>query len=370
MRIGIDASRAFMKERTGTEEYSYQFLRNLADSGQAMAWEVVLYVKEKMRPDFELPSNFTLREIRGNFLWTRYCLSRELLKNPVDVFFAPAHGLPFFSPARSVVTVHGLEYKTHSECYPFIERLVFRINDLLSLRSAAKIIVPSESTKMDLMAFYSIAEGKISVIHHGAPEIREKDKGVKDKKDGFWIFFIGRLERRKNVIKLVRAFEMAKEKAEARHSGRKMKLILAGKDGFKSEEIRLVIGRSRHREDIILKGYVSAQEKEDLFQKADVFLFPTLAEGFGLPVLEAMSYGVPVIASRIPALVEVAGTSALMVNPENEEEIAEAIGKLFGNEEERKELARKGYENLRRFSWQECVRKTWAILTEWGDKEK
>ena len=168
MKIGIDASRAFVGEKTGTEEYSYQFLRHLAGIN-TLADEIFLYVKEGARIDFALPSNFFVKEIRGNFLWTQWHLAWELLLHPVEVLFVPAHTIPFWHPRHSVVMIHGLEFKNCPDCYNWKEKIILEINTRLSISFAKKIVVPSEGTKRDVVKFYKVLPPKISVVCHGAP---------------------------------------------------------------------------------------------------------------------------------------------------------------------------------------------------------
>jgi len=175
------------------------------------------------------------------------------------------------------------------------------------------------------------------------------------------------MEKRKNVARMVRAFGMFMQKMEESSPGcgENVRLILAGKVGYGHKEIQKEITKSAYGKNIIEKGYVSEKEKEKLYADADVFLFPSLAEGFGLPVLEAMSYGVSVVTSRETALAEIAGDAALLVDPTREEDIAYALWKLFVSLEEGENLVRKGYENLHRFSWEKCARETLDVLKKW-----
>ncbi|MFA7170464.1 MAG: glycosyltransferase family 1 protein [Candidatus Paceibacterota bacterium] len=364
MKIGIDISRAFVKEGTGTEEYSRQLVTHLAsmDTG---ADKFFLYVKEGTKIDFTLPSNFSVREVRGNFLWTQWHLAWELWIHPVDVFFVLAHTIPFLHPRKSVVTVHGLEFKNCPDCYTWKQRRILERDTRFSIASAAKIIVPSENTKRDIVKFYKVPLEKISVVYHGAPVVSDIEK--KNNREVFNILFVGRMEKRKNVARMVRAFGMFMQKMEESSPGcgENVRLILAGKVGYGHKEIQKEITKSAYGKNIIEKGYVSEKEKEKLYADADVFLFPSLAEGFGLPVLEAMSYGVSVVTSRETALAEIAGDAALLVDPTREEDIAYALWKLFVSLEEGENLVRKGYENLHRFSWEKCARETLDVLKKW-----
>ena len=207
MKIGIDASRAFVEEKTGTEEYSYELISHMAsDFSFSKEDEIFLFVKWGTHIDFALPSNFFVKEIEGNFLWTQWHLSCELMKNPVDVLFVPAHTIPFWHPKKSVATIHGLEFKSCSDCYTRKDRWLLDLNTRLSIFFARKIIAPSESTKKEIVKFYKVSPEKISVIYHGA-SVRKIVEGKKDK-DGFDILFIGRQERRKNIVRMIHAFDI------------------------------------------------------------------------------------------------------------------------------------------------------------------
>lgn len=352
MRLGIDISRAFVEEKTGTEEYAYQLIKHIKLMGLD-DHRIFLYIKSGSKIDFDPPKNFSVKEIVCNKLWTQIGLSMEIKKNPVDVFFTPSHSIPFIHPKNSIATIHGLEFKYFSECYSPKDRLLLELNVLTSIRWSNKIIAPSENTKRDLVKFYGVDPEKIKVVYHGARitnhELRIKNK---DKKT-FNILFIGRLEKRKNLVNLIKAFEIFKKSC---------KLILAGKGGFGFEEIKKAIAESPNKNDIILKGYVPEKEKEELYKNADVFIMPSLYEGFGLPVLEAMSYGVPVICSNNSSLPEVAGSAGLFVNPNNIQEIAEAMNKIFSDTDFMEEMIKKGFENAKRFSWEKCARETVNIL--------
>lgn len=343
--------------RTGTEEYSFELVKSLAASGLSREHEIVLFVKRRSRIGFALPSGFSVREIGGDFLWTQLSLSWELLRRPVDVLFVPAHTVPIVHPRRTVATVHGLEFRRCPDCYSRRARWLLEINTRLALRSASRVIVPSQGTRKDLMAIYGIEDKRISVISHGAPGIRPRaDAGAGGTFD---VLFVGRLERRKNVVRMVRAFDCFLDSLPAAESAR---LILAGALGFGGYEIEREIAACRHKDAILVKGYVPEEEKQELYASASAFFFPTLAEGFGLPILEAMSHGVPVIASRGGAAEEVSGGAALLVDPEDEAEMARALAELHRDRSKRGDLRRKGYENLSRFSWQKCARETWEVL--------
>ena len=169
--------------------------------------------------------------------------------------------------------------------------------------------------------------------------------------------FIGRLEDRKNISGIVEAFEILKEKHKIPH-----KLILVGKFGFGGEKIKGKIDSSEYKSDMILTGYVSDEDKFYLLANADVFLFPTFYEGFGLPILEAQSVGTPVITSDVSSMPEVADHSAVLVDPKDVNAIAEAAHKLISDESYKNDIIQKGLENVKRFSWEKCAREVADII--------
>jgi glycosyltransferase involved in cell wall biosynthesis len=360
MKIGIDGSRAFLKQRTGVEEYSYQVIRQLRT--RLKEHRVILYLRGTQRVDFSVPKNWQIKKIRFPRLWTQIGLSMELFLHPIDVLFVPAHTVPVFHPKKTVVTIHGLEYEIMPEAYSPFERFYMRFSIKNSCRWATKIICVSKNTKRDLMNLYEVPEDKINIVYEGY----EDKTGELDWEDGSeveemkpYLFFMGRLEKRKNILGIVEAFDLFKKKTKAKH-----KLVLGGKFGFGEAEIRERIEKSEYRKDIIILGYVKDVKKWQLFKNAAVFLFPTLYEGFGLPVLEAQSQGVPVVTSNTSSLPEVANGSAYLVDPTEPEMISEAMITLVQNEKMAKDMIKRGYENIKRFSWKNCADLIATVLTE------
>jgi glycosyltransferase involved in cell wall biosynthesis len=227
-----------------------------------------------------------------------------------------------------------------------------------------------------LMKLYKIPSEKIEVIYEGAPsgnlkfEILNLKSNINDKILNYkpYLLFIGRLERRKNIEGIVEVFKILKEKYPVPH-----KLVLAGKPGFGYDNLKLKIENSfkisNLKFQIIELGYIDEALKWQLLSNADVFLFPTFYEGFGLPILEAQSVGVPVVAGNNSSIPEIAGVetdcnpSLLMVNPNDPNEIAEATYKLISDKTLRDGIIEKGYENVKRFSWEKCSREIarWLI---------
>ncbi len=372
MLVGIDASRAFQKKRTGIEEYSYQVIKHLRDYLQNE--EVVLYCNPEVntKPDFELPANWRMKNIRAPFFWTQFRLSVELLLHPVDVLFVPAHVVPLAHPKNTAVTIHGLEFEFCPEAYSFFDRLYMRWSIRRSCRWARRIIAVSENTKKDLMQLYKVPEEKMQVIYEGIsfkappanqgstfsfPDFSSGNSSRSNLLGAKYLLFVGRLEERKNICGIIEAFEILKEKYKVPH-----KLVLAGKFGHGEDKIKNQISKIKNKEDVIFTGYVSDEEKFELMKNADVFLFPTFYEGFGLPILEAQSVGTPVVTSNVSSMPEVVRDSAVLVDPKDASDIAEAVRKLISDEAHKNDIIEKGLMNVKRFSWEKCAKEIASVL--------
>lgn len=354
MKIGIDASRAFLKERTGIEEYSYQVVRSLRD--KLKNHQVVLYLRKDQKIDFDLPEGWRTKVIKIPYLWTQLGLSLEMLVRPADVLFIPAHIVPLIHPKNTVMTVHGLEYEVMPQAYSFLARAYMRFSIKKSCHWASRIIAVSENTKKDLMKIYGISAGKISVIYEGVagkfqnPNDKLQTKSKIQISNDKFILFIGRLEARKNITGMILAFEILKERHSVPH-----RLVLAGKWGYGEKMICEELTNGKYRQDILCLGYVSEEEKKELLRSTDIFLFPTFYEGFGLPVLEAQSVGVPVVTSNVSSLPEVGADSVAYCDPNEPVSIANAVYSLISDPERKEDMIKKGLENVKRFSWEKCA---------------
>lgn len=322
--------------------------------------------KSKTISDFELPENWEVRELWGPRLWTQGRLAFEMLIHPPGVLLVPAHTAPWIHPKNTIVVVHGLEYEVCPEVYSRWERLFMRRSIRNSCRWASKIIAVSENTKRDLIALYKVPEEKIAVVYEGVSDFQKNSRfqilcskiNSKSQISKPYFLFIGRIEARKNVARMVEAFDIFRKKCGTDH-----KLVLAGKPGYGYEEVENRKSKVESREDIIELGYVSEEEKWELLQGAEGFLFPSLYEGFGLPVLEAQSVGVPVLTSNTSSLPEVSGSGAtVLVDALSIDDIALGIEKLALDRDFRSAIIESGLKNVARFSWKKCVREIVEIL--------
>ena len=367
-RIAIDASPAAKEPRTGTEFYTLHLILALARLDSTN--EYTLLLNDRVPEEFaDLPPNFVPRRIPRRTLWAQTRMATELRRLKPDVFFAPANVIPFLHPPRCVTTIHDVAFHYFPQCYSPVARWYLEITTRFALRTAAKVIAVSQATKDDLVRAYGADPARIGVIHSGLT-VTEAELPTPDqvastlKRYGItppYLLFLGRLETKKNLARIVQAFLRLKER------GIPHQLVLGGTPGVGFEEVARLINTSPYGIDVVLTGYVGA-EKADLFAGAEAFVFPSLYEGFGFPILEAAAYGVPIVTSRTSSLAEVAGEAALLVDPLNVEEIAGAILRVIEDEQLRAELVRLGRDRLRDFDWGVTAAKVLEVLSEAADQ--
>jgi len=350
MHIGLDASRATMAHRTGTESYALHLTRALLANPRGHAF--TLYFRDKPAPD--LFSSGRQRLIPFRRLWTHVRLSWELLTRPrPDVLFIPAHTLPIIHPLPSVVTLHDVGYRYFPDAHPFPQRWYLEWSTRFAARAATHLIADSHATARDTQKFYGIPANKITVIYPGRDEsLQHVDPApirAKYQLPEKYILHVGTLQPRKNLARLMEAWQAVSDSVA---------LVLVGRAGWLSAPIVAQAQACGAR----LLDYVSDEDLPALYSGATVFAFPSLYEGFGFPVLEAMACGVPVICSNTSSLPEVAGEAALTVNPLDTRTLAEALQQLLADSNLRAALVAKGYAQIQKFSWAKAAQETLDVL--------
>ena len=296
----------------------------------------------------------------------RYELPRLEWFTDFDVVFAPNFVPPPTRSRRLVLTVHDLAFRRFPETAPLATRRWLRRLDR-ALRQAAEVVVPSAATRDDLVEMYPVDPERVTVIHHGvdgdrirpAPEEEvervRRHYGVK----GRYVFFLGGLEPRKNLPRLVRAFARADIDASLVIAGASVAWNPEGREQL--DRALASMDRERH-ERVVLTGYLGTRDKVALMSGAEALAFPTLYEGFGFPLLEAMACGTPILTSNVSSLPEVAGDAALLVDPLEEPAIAEGLERLVGDRALRQRLIDAGSRRLQRFDWDTSARKHAAVM--------
>lgn len=303
--------------------------------------------------------------VPGKRLWTYLHLSLYLFRerHRVGTLFVPSHVLPLVLPKKSVITIHDLAFRRLPESYTWVSRLLLDFAARRAVRHASQIICISESTRKDLEKFYGCPREKLRLIPLGfdkeafsrsfvvRPRSFLEKWGLEPER---YMLYIGRVEEKKNIAHLVRAFLQTEDQG--------WKLVLVGKPGVGFPLIAELLETSEAKRRIIHTGYLPNDDAYSLLAYAGAFVFPSRFEGFGIPVLEAQALDIPVLCSRAGALPEVAGEGALYMD-NTEGSLAKLLSQMQRVDFPRDQYIEAGRQNLARFSWERCAEEVWATLT-------
>lgn len=358
--VGIDASRLQVHERTGTENYSHRIIRGLLGEDVYWCWRLYLNTQGPP-PSLPTPPNVDLRTIPAPRLWTHYRLSREMLTHRPDLLFVPAHVIPVIHPP-AVVTIHDLGYLHAPEAHPVSQRRILDLTTRWSARVARHIIVPSGQTRDDLVQHYRVAEEKISVVHHGVDE-RFRTVGGPTRAelceryglDRPYVLAVGTIQPRKNLAVLGHAMKIAAPDHD---------LVIAGKRGWMSESVLSRLQAAGLGNRLRILNYVPDADLPQLYASASVFVQPSCFEGFGMPVLEAMAAGTPVICASGSSLSEIAGSAAQFFPTHDHIELAHHLEAILPDTGRQADMRARGKAWSARFTWERAARETRSILQE------
>ncbi len=285
-------------------------------------------------------------------------------KTPIDIVFSPTPLFPILYGKRNIVTIHDCAFRRFSNEGKSLGRLWLHLFTIAAKIIAHKIVTVSKFAKKELEQLYQIKPQKIEVIYGATPKLPQVSqdfiKKVKNKYTKGTPFFlnIGASKPRKNLPRLLESFKIFSKKNP------EFKLILAGKIDKRFINIAEEIKKLGLNRSVIQTDFISNKVKSALYQGAEALIFPSLYEGFGLPILEAQSCGIPIAASNIPAFREIAGKGALFFDPNNTEELALSLKLLASNKKLRQRLIAEGFKNLSRFSWKTSIKKLKNIFQE------
>jgi glycosyltransferase involved in cell wall biosynthesis len=425
MLIGIDASRANRTHRSGTEWYSYYLIKyfaqldkdnqfilytdkplsaNLAD----LTTLDFIFQEKDFQPAYDKDGYQIIKSPHNNFkakvliwpfsfFWTLGRLSSWMIFHKPDILFVPSHGIPLLHPRKTVNTIHDVAFKREANLYEgnklgpekgrgrrvinFFVRLLtlgkYGANStdyldwstVYSLKHSGKIITVSNFTRGEITKVYKCQEKKIFVIYNGFNDrlykkINDEGKIAEVlKKHGLerpYILYVGRLEKKKNTPLLIEAFVRFRQN----NKNLAPKLVLIGDASFGFDEIKYIIHEFGLEEEVIMPGWASEEDIRYIFNGASAYILPSLHEGFGITLLQAMACGVPVIASDIPVLREVGFEAALFFKPHDKEDIARAMERIITDQELRSALIARGLERAKEFSWEKCARETLDLLVK------
>ncbi len=338
MKIGFDATYSLGNNLSGVGVYSHEILSRLP-AAHPEAQYVFCYRPHRL---FRLLKTPLSQNYTRALLWKGWPRSLDLfhgLNQRVDSTRYP----------RTISTFHDLFVMTGDYSTPEF-RSRFTTQARLAAERSDLIIAVSQFTADQVHNLLKVERNRIRVVHHGC-DAQPVSRVAREQ----FILFVGAIQKRKNVGALVRAFEQ---------TALGWRLVLAGSLGYGAEEIIAQIDRSPRREDIEITGYVPRAALNDLYSRAGIFAFPSLDEGFGIPVLEAMARGIPVLTSDGSALREVAGDAAVLVDPRDLESITAGLHRLTADRELREQLGEKGRGRSAGFTWENAVAKTWDVYDE------
>ena len=354
----------------GIGTYSYELIKNFNKIDKKNEY----YLIHHTSIDLDIYTNnhkILIEKCSLPFKGTIWILINTPLKlkfrSEMDIVHDPygVGALSFKMPFKKIITIHDLSPFLFPHTFDRITVLLHKLLLPRTLKTADKIITDSNSTKKDLVNYFNISEEKIRVILLAADEKfkrlnKEEINEVKQKHNlNFpFILYVGMLEARKNITALIKAFYKIKKKKLPN------KLVITGKKGWKYKEIFKTIDKLNLQKDVVFTGYVSDVDLPALYNAADLFVYPSLYEGFGLPPLEAMACGTPVITSNTSSLPEVVGDAGIMVDPHDVDGLADAMHKVLSNDGLREDMIKKGLKRAKIFNWEKCAKETLEVYEE------
>ncbi|MBI5816512.1 MAG: glycosyltransferase family 4 protein [Nitrospinae bacterium] len=370
MNIAIDI-RTINKPRSGVGYYVTNLIQNLQEIDKNNHYCLISNNGEyentfRSQSNFESHKTWVSNEnhLIGD-IWENVSLPLLLRKKGVNVFHGPAFMIPLLKGhVGTVVTIHDIVSFRMPHTIPTKYALYMQLLIRTVTKRAEMVITVSEFNKRELVELLNVPEKKIKVVHHGVspqfkPAVSGIDKGALKSRFGInnrYMLFVSNLEPRKNLVRLMQAYDKVRETLNGEYQ-----LVICGKKGWLYKDILKTYEQLKGEGNIIITNYVNEADLLTLYQNADMFVFPTLYEGFGLPVLEAMACGAPVITSNVSSLPEIAGDAAELIDPLSVEAISGAMLKLAGSADLRRSMRENGLRQAAKFSWKETARRTLEV---------
>ena len=345
-----------------TEHLLQHLAREVAGTGD----EIVVVSNKPIDTQSPLPPHVRVHgghrfPIRIGWMQLRATQALEALQPDVAHF---TNGMmPYGSRVATVVTVHDMSLRLYPRCHPIRRLLLNRPLMHVAIRQASSIVTVSESTRRDLVRLHGVPSDRVSVVHEAASPVfrpiadRARLDAVRARYGlpSRFILYVGTIEPRKNLLRLMTAF------AAARRAGIPHQLVCVGPYGWSSRDLSGHIERLGIRDAVHFTGYLPFDDLPAIYNLGDVFVFPSLYEGFGLPVVEAMASGLPVLTSKTSSLGEIAGGAAVTIDPTDAEAMADAIRRLSTDAELRRDVSERGLRRARDFSWEQTAREMLAV---------
>lgn len=375
MRILIDLTQ-IPKKKMGVGVYAFNLVDEILKfdnknfyilliQNDDVEWITGIKKVEKNNVKIIQVSSILFRFLPARFFLEQIIIPIYLLLYRADIIHSLHYTFPLLTRKKKVVTIHDMTFFVYPEMHKGIKVLVFKKFISLGVKFADSLITVSESTKRDMITYLGKSEqinSKSKVIPLGCSplynnlmdKVRYKKTKQKFNIDEKYLLFVGALEPRKNISNLIKACSEILNQD-------KIILVIVGKEGWYYESIYDIVMQLNLEHKIKFTGFISESEKIDLLRGAEVFIYPSFYEGFGLPVLEAMNCGVPVITSNISSLPEVAGDAAILVNPNDVEQLTYTINLVITSKDLKEEMIEKGYGQAQQFTWKRCAKDTLSV---------
>ncbi len=369
MKIWIDGKEANVVNRVGSGQYAFEILRNLEKIDQKNEYTILL-PKQALADLPKTREGWKYRILKPSKAWTRLSIPAALYlsRNRPDVFFTPSHYIPRFSPVKRVCTIFDLAYLNFPGMFNKKDLWQLKNWSKYSIENADHIFAISQFTKDDLVSNYKIDSKKITVTPLGYDEeifrVKSQESSVKEVKKKYkiennYIIYIGTIQPRKNLKRLIEAFSKISDDYKLVIVG---KTTEAGRKGWMFEQVLELPKKLGIENRVIFTGFAPTEDLSALLAGSKAFVLPSLWEGFGIPVLEAMASGTAVIVSNVSSLPEVAGEAGTYIDPDSVDSIKSAIESLLKDDKLREKKVQLGLKQVEKFSWKEAAIRTLKVL--------
>ncbi|HER24650.1 MAG TPA: glycosyltransferase family 1 protein [Candidatus Atribacteria bacterium] len=363
MRIAIDLI-TITGKNAGLQSYAKQLVEGIAKVDKKNEYILLINSRAKKlftinQPNFKNIFIHTPKRFIG--IWEQIYFPFIQFLKEVDLLHSPVSAVPIVAPCKTVLTIHDLTFKIYPKTMQWWDRFYWNFFITQGVKRVERIITDSISTKKDLIKYYNIQKNKVSVIplccssqyYMSSNEFFLNEIKQKYNINKPYILFVGTLEPRKNISILLKAFNIAKQKGKLKHS-----LVIVGRKGWLFDDIFQIVKNLRMENDVIFTGFVPDEDLPSLYHGSDLFVYPSIYEGFGLPPLEAMACGTPVIASNSSSLPEVVGDAGILIDPKDVNAFASVIVRVLNKEELKIEFAKKGKLWAQRFTTEKMAYQT------------
>jgi glycosyltransferase involved in cell wall biosynthesis len=348
LKVAFDAKRAFLNT-SGLGNYARTIIKNLNDSHTELklylftpSVKKIDFLKEDTNVEFIKPQTYFEKKFKN--VWRSLFITHYLTKKEVDVYHGLSNELPLNIKkfkGKKIVTIHDLIFLRYPELYPFLDRIIYHVKFYSACKNADTIIAISEETKKDIISFFKIPESKIKVVYQSCDDSFYKNYTENDIQDvkkthplpPSYLLYVGTIEKRKNLLTIVKSLKQVKE----------IPLIVIGKKTEYFKEIEQFISQNELNSRVVFLENVTNSQLPIIYQNASIFIYPSIFEGFGIPIIEALISKIPVITNQNGCFPEAGGPNSIYIDPLNETLLADKINELLNSEKLRKEIADKGF---------------------------